>query len=312
MTQPLRVVFCGTPPAAVPSLRTLAARPDAEMLAVLTQPDRPAGRGRVVQLSPVKQAAIELGIPVRTPEKLRDVRGDVEAMRPDVIAVVAYGHIFRSWLLDLPPLGCVNVHFSLLPRHRGVAPVAHAILAGDQVTGVTTMRMDRGVDTGATYLREEVPIHEGDTTDTLTASLAELGAALLDRTITGLREGTLAPAPQDDAGATYAARLEKEDGRVDWSRSAGEIARRVRALTPWPGTFTTFRARTLKLHEVVPRAGRADPGELRVTGERVEVGTGDGLLELVSVQFEGKSRTEAIAWSRGARPDPHERLGAAE
>lgn len=304
----MRMVFCGTPESAVPSLDALAARaPEWEIAAVMTQPDRPAGRGRLPTPSPVRRAAEALGLSVLTPEKPKLVRGELEEIAPDVIAVVAYGHIFRRWLLELPRLGCVNVHFSLLPRHRGVAPVTWAILEGDAETGVTTMRMDRGVDTGAALLTARTPIRGDDTTATLTARLADLGAPLLVRTLEELAAGTLAPTPQPEAGATYAPALSKEDGRIDWTASAAAIERRVRALSPWPGAFTGWRGRRLKVHAATPVGADAPaPGELRATEGRPVVGTGNGALELTSVQPEGKPRMEGEAWVRGARPQPGE------
>ena len=304
----MRVVFCGTPESAVPSLRDVAARrPDWDVVAVLTQPDRPAGRGRKSQPSPVRSAAEELGLRVLTPGKPKLVRAELEELAPDVIAVVAYGHIFRKWLLELPPLGCINVHFSLLPRHRGVAPVTWAILEGDAETGVTTMRMDRGVDTGAALLTERTPIRPDDTTGTLTARLAELGAPLLVRTLEGVAAGTIPDRPQPEEGATYARALAKEDGRIDWSRPAEELERRVRALSPWPGTFTGWRGRRLKVHAVRTAAGPAPgPGEVRATDGCPVAGTGEGALELVTVQPEGKPAMEGEAWARGARPEPGE------
>lgn len=297
----MRIVFCGTPDSAVPSLRVLAAGGD-EVVAVLTQPDRPAGRGRRPAPSPVRRAAEELGLPVLTPDKPKHVRAELEAMRPDVIAVVAYGHIFRRWILELPPLGCVNVHFSLLPRHRGVAPVAWAILSGDRETGVATMRMDRGVDTGPVYLTERTVIGDDDTTGTLTERLAEMGAPLLARTLAELAAGRLEAVPQDESRATYARRLEKEDGRIDWTRPAVEIERRIRGLSPWPGAFAGWRDGTLKVHRARVRPGEAAPGALRIRDGRPEVGTGEGVLELVEVQPEGRGRMEGEAWLRGARP----------
>jgi methionyl-tRNA formyltransferase len=308
----LRIVFCGTPESAVPSLRAIAARaPEWRVVAAMTQPDRPAGRGRKASPSPVRRAAEEAGIPVLTPEKPRHARAELEELAPDVIAVVAYGHIFRRWLLELPPLGCINVHFSLLPRHRGVAPVTWAILEGDAETGVTTMRMDRGVDTGAALLTERTAIRPDDTTGTLTARLAELGAPLLVRTLEGVAAGTIPDAPQPERGATYAPALAREDGRIDWSLRAVDLERRVRALAPWPGTFTVWRGRRLKLIAARPApAGSPAPapaaGEIVVAGGRPLAGTGEGALELVTVQPEGKPAMEGEAWVRGARPQPGE------
>jgi methionyl-tRNA formyltransferase len=308
----VRILFCGTPASAVPSLEAVAGGPPRwEVVGVLTQPDRPAGRGRRLRPSPVRAAAEERALRVMTPEKPKHARAELEELRPDAIAVVAYGHIFRRWLLELPPLGCVNVHFSLLPRHRGTAPVAWAILSGDAETGVTTMRMDRGVDTGGTYLAEHTVIRPDDTTDRLTARLAEMGASLLVRTLERLEAGTIEPAAQDESRATRAPRLEKEDGRIDWGRPAEEIERRVRGLASWPGAFTTWRGRGLKVHAAAVSPGTLAPGVLRVRDGRVEVGTGHGVLQLVEVQPEGKPRMEAEAWLRGARPDPGAALGTA-
>jgi len=305
----VRLVFCGTPDIAVPSLVALAERRGWEIAAVLTQPDRPAGRGRAPRSSPVKVAAVERGLDVLTPERLKDVRPLLEELAPDVIAVVAYGQIFRRWLLELPPLGCVNVHFSLLPRHRGVAPVQWAVLEGDRETGVTTMRMDRGVDTGPVLLTEPLQIAEDDTAGSLLAKLAEVGGPLLLRSIEDLSAGRLSPSPQHEEGATYARRLEKEDGRIDWTRPAVEIGRRVRGLSPWPGAYTTWKGGVLKVHEARPVGGSLAPGELAREGGRTVVGTGDGNLELITVQAEGKARMEVEAWWRGARPGRADRLG---
>lgn len=307
----MRIVFCGTPEAAVPALDAIAARSGWELAAVLTQPDRRAGRGLRSAPSPVKARALALGVSVHTPARVKEVRGLLESLRPDVIAVVAYGHIFRQWLLDLPPLGCVNLHFSLLPRHRGVAPVAWAILAGDEETGVATMRMDRGVDTGPVFRTERVPIGPGDTLGSLTASLAALGGPLLADTLAGLEAGTETAEPQDDSRATYARKLEKEDGRIDWSRAAAEIERLVRGLHPWPGAFTTYRGKILKVLAAAAEAGELPAGALRERDGAVVVGTGDGVLRLGEVQIAGKPRTSGEAWFRGARSRDIDILGAA-
>jgi methionyl-tRNA formyltransferase len=308
----MRVVFCGTPASAAPSLRAIAREGGFEVPLVLTQPDRPSGRGMHAAESAVKRAARELALPVLTPEKLKSIREELVAIRPDAVCVVAYGHIFRSWLLELPRLGCVNVHFSLLPRHRGVAPVAWAILEGDRHTGVTTMQMARGVDTGPVFLEERTAIGEAETAGELTARLADMAGPLLVRTLRGLDAGELAARPQDEAAATYARRLEKEDGRIDWARPAEEVARRVRGLSPWPGAFTTYRGRILKIHRAraIDGEGSLRPGEITERGERAVAATGRGAVELVQVQLEGKARMEGIAWLRGARPRSGELLGA--
>jgi methionyl-tRNA formyltransferase len=311
----MRIVFCGTPAAAVPSLEALAARrPEWEILAVLTQPDRPAGRGRRLAPSPVKSAALALGLDVLSPPDLKgaEIRETLVSLRPDVIAVIAYGHIFRRWLLELPALGCVNVHFSLLPRHRGVAPVQWAILAGDAEAGVVTMRMERGVDTGPVYGERRVPIRDDETAASLTERLAGLGAPLLVETLQKLAAGRAVPRPQDEALATYARRLEKEDGRLDFALPADELARRVRGLWPWPGAFTEFRGDVLKIHRATARPGELAPGRLRLEDGRVEAGTGRGVLLLEEVQAAGKARMEAAAWWRGCRPSLTEALGSGE
>jgi methionyl-tRNA formyltransferase len=305
----MRIVFCGTPESAVPALVALAGVPAWRIEAVLTQPDRPRGRGRREEPSPVRHAAEELALPVLTPEKPKHVRAELEALRPDAVVVVAYGHILRPWFLDLPRLGCVNLHFSILPRHRGVAPVAWAILSGDRETGVSTMRLDPGVDTGPVYLAERVPIDEDDTTGALTERLAAVGAPLLVRTLEGIAAGTLAPVAQDETAATYARKLTKEDGRIDWSRPAQELARAVRGLSPWPGAFTSWRGGLLKIHRARPAPGEMRPGALQLVHGRVTAGTGSGVLELVELQPEGRSRMEGEAWWRGARPETGETLG---
>jgi methionyl-tRNA formyltransferase len=306
----MRIVFCGTPASAVPSLDAIAQRPGWEIVTVLSQPDRRAGRGLQSAPSPVKERALELGLPVLTPARLKDARDALQSLRPDVFAVVAYGHIFRQWLLDLPPLGCVNLHFSLLPRHRGVAPVAWAILEGDEETGVSTMRMDRGVDTGPVFRTEAVAIEPGETLASLTSRLATVGGPLLADTLAGLEAGTEEAEVQDDAQATYARKLEKEDGRIDWRRPAAEIARLVRGLHPWPGAYTTFRGKNLKIHTAEPDTGDLPAGALRERDGAVVVGTGDGVLRLVEVQIAGKPRATGEAWFRGARSRDIEVLGA--
>ena len=309
----MRILFCGTPESAVPSLRAIAAaHPKWEIPLVLTQPDRGSGRGRLVHSSPVKTEALRLGLPVETPERLTDLRERIRALEPDAIAVVAYGKIFREWLLDLPRHGCVNVHFSLLPRHRGMAPVAWSILEGDARTGVCTMRMDRGVDTGPVYLMREMPIDPNDTTGTLTAKLAELGAGLLVETLRGLEVGTITLKPQDETKATHAGRIAKEDGRIDWSRPAPEIERRVRALDPWPNAFTTFRGEPLKVLRASLAPGSLPPGVLEMREGVPVVGAGQGALVLKEVQAAGKKRMEGKEWARGARLEAHEVLGKNE
>ncbi len=304
----MRVIFCGTPEIAVPSFRAVV-EGGHELVAVLTQPDRPAGRGLRPRPNAVKEAARAMGIAALTPVRPRDIRADLEAMRPDAIAVVAYGHIFRPWLLSLPRFGCINVHFSLLPRHRGPAPVAWAILLGDEQTGVSTMRLDEGVDTGPVFARTALPLRPDDTQATLGARLATPGAELLGRTLEDVARG-VEPEPQSEAGATHARMLDSSDGRIDWTRPAAEIERRVRGLKPWPGTFSTWRGGLLKVHDVGVAEGELPPGALRVEKDRLLAGAGRGVLVLRSVQPEGKPIMEGASWARGARPARHDRLGS--
>lgn len=311
----MRIVFCGTPDSAVPSLEAIAAlRPDWEIPLVLTQPDKGKGRGRELQPSPVREAATQLGLQVETPTKLGspEMKALLTSLNPDVIAVVAYGKIFRPWLLELPRLGCLNLHFSLLPRHRGVAPVAWCLWEGDDVAGVTTMRMDVGIDTGPMFLRREVALSPQDTCGTLTAKLAAVGAGLLVETIRGVARGNLPEVLQPESGATYARALQKDDGRIDWTLEAEVIARHLRAVSPWPGAFTTFRGQPLKVIRSVPLAAvhGLRPGELLEIEGQVRCGTGAGELLLEEVQAAGKSKIEAPAWARGARLSPHEKFSS--
>ncbi|GJM45435.1 MAG: methionyl-tRNA formyltransferase [Gemmatimonadota bacterium] len=306
----MRVVFAGTPEIAVPSLTAIAEHGGWEIPLVLSQPDRPAGRGRKLSPSPVRQAAEALGLTVATPEKPKELRERLTELAPDAIAVVAYGHIFRRWLLELPPHGCVNLHFSLLPRHRGVAPVQWSILEGDVESGVSVIRMDRGVDTGPVFRQSATPIGEQETSGELLQRLARIGAGELVRTLEQLEDGSARPAEQPDDGATYARRLEKEDGRIDWSRSAVEIHRQVRGLSPWPGAFTTWRGTRLKLHRVECRADRLPAGAVRRVDGVLLCGTGEGSVELKVVQPQGKPAMEGDAWALGARLTDPEILGA--
>ncbi len=308
----MRVVFMGTPEAAVPSLHAVADAYD--VVAVYTQPDRPKGRGRRAAPSPVKVAAQHLGVEVVEPASLRAPE-EVERLRtygPDAVAVVAFGQILTPAILEVPALGCVNVHFSLLPRWRGAAPVARAILAGDRVTGVTTMLMDPGLDTGPVLLTASEPIRDDDTGGDLTARLATLGAALLVRTLDGLSADTLTPRPQPDEGATYAKKIEAAEGELDLSEPAEDLARRVRALYPHPGTHTSFRGKRLKVWSAVSEAGDGIPGEIvEAAGPGVVVACGRGRLRLLEVQPEGKRRMSGEEFARGYRPAPGESLGTA-
>ena len=311
---PLRAVFMGTPEWALPSLATLAR--EHELLAVYTQPDRPRGRGRRPAPSPVKRWALARGVPVYEPVSLNDAgaRAQLERFAPDVIVVAAYGLLLPAEVLRLPPLGCVNVHGSLLPRYRGASPVQAAILAGDEVTGVTTMLMDEGLDTGPILLQRRVPIRPDDTAGTLAERLSRAGGALLAETLRRWSAGTLQPRPQDPAAASLTTRLRKRDGRVDWTREAAAIERHVRAMQPWPVAWTSWRGQPLRLWRVRPGAGEGAaellPGGVRVDGERLLVACGDGWIELLELQRAGGRRLPAGEFLRGAVLAPGERFGS--
>jgi methionyl-tRNA formyltransferase len=309
MVSSLRVVFMGTPEFAVPALAALL-RSGYNIVGVLTRPDSPAGRGRQIEESPIKQVARAEKLPIQQPHTLRDAdaMNALTALRPDLIVVAAYGLILPAAVLNLPAKGCINIHGSLLPKHRGAAPIAAAILAGDADTGVSIMLMDAGVDTGPVLSRATTPISGDDTTGVLTARLAALGADLLIRTLPAWLEGRLEPELQPAEGASYAPRVEKRDGRIRWGEPAGLIERRVRAYQPWPSAFTTWRGQVLKV--VRARAGEPtrDPGPgadehgTVVAGgsNRVGVVTGDGVLWLEEVQLAGKRALPVEAFLRGA------------
>jgi methionyl-tRNA formyltransferase len=294
----------GTPDFAVPTLLALAGRH--ELLGVVTQPDRPAGRGRRLMLSPVKEAAQTLGLPVFQPATLRTPEAveQVASWLPDVIVVAAFGQILRAPVLGLPPYGCLNVHASLLPRYRGAAPIPAAILVGDTMTGVTIMRMDEGMDTGPLLAQVGCPIAADDTTATLTARLGDLGAQLLVETLPGWLSGGIEARPQDDSAASYCRPLKKEDGRLDWTRTAIYLDRQVRACDPWPGTFTTWQGQRLKVLRARPRSeweGEEPPGLVVDLDPGLGVVAGQGLMELLEVQLAGKRPMAADLFARGQR-----------
>ena len=299
----MRVVFMGTPAPAVPSLRALAGALD--VVAVYTRPDKPKGRGLKLEASDVKRAAEDLGLEVRQPKSLRREVDTLRDLAPDAIAVVAYGALLRPDVLEIPQLGCVNVHFSLLPRWRGAAPVERAILAGDEKTGVTTMLMDEGLDTGPMLLVEETPIGPEDTSGTLRERLAEVGAPLLVRTLDELERGTASPIAQDDALATSAAKVEPDEAQLDPSERAAALERKVRAFQPTPGAFTFFRGKRLKVSKAAVEAGDGEPGSF-VDGA---MQTADGRLRLLEVQPEGKRRMTGAEFSNGYRPRDGEPIG---
>lgn len=314
MIQSFHLVFCGTPEFAVPTLRKLAEAGFSVSL-VVTQPDKPRGRGLQVSYSPIKQCALELSLPVTQPDKIKnneDFRNRLAVLKPDAIIVVGYGHIIPQWMIDLPPLGNINLHASLLPRYRGAAPIQWAIACGETATGVTTMRIDAGLDTGDILLQKEQPISPDDTAETLSPRLASMGADLMLETLRGLQAGTLRPRPQDNSKATLAPILKKEDGLIDFIRSAREISNRLCGFQPWPGAYTKFRGKHLQVHSAKPSDSgpKLGPGELRAVGDHLVVGCGSNTaLDLLEIQLEGKKRMPASDFLHGYRLLPGERLG---
>ena len=305
----LRVVFAGTPDFARVSLAALLASPH-RVCAVYTQPDRPAGRGRRPRPSPVKELALAQGLPLRQPETLRGRAAELAAWHPDVMVVAAYGLLLPVEILAVPPLGCVNVHASLLPRWRGAAPIPRAILAGDRVTGVTLMQMEAGLDTGPILAARETPIGERETAGQLHDRLAALGAELLIETLDRLEAGTVTPEPQDAASATYAPKLTKAEARIDWRRPAVEIDRQVRAFNPRPVAWTPTPEGPLRVWEALPlEAPEGAPGTVLEAGPRLVVACGEGALNLLRLQPPGGRPMEARAYVNGRRPRPGTPLG---
>lgn len=311
MIQPLNLVFCGTPQFAVPTLEKLVVAGFALRLA-LTQPDRPKGRGLELVASPVKQAALRLGVSLFQPEKIKnneELQARLREIDPDAIIVVGYGRIIPKWMLDLPRFGNINLHASLLPKYRGAAPIQWAIANGESVTGVTTMRIDEGLDTGDILLQQELGIADDDTAETLSPKLAEIGAELMIETLRGMDAGTIKSRSQDNAAATLAPILTKEEGRLDFSRSAQETYNRFRGFQPWPGAFTTFRGKGLNVTLMKPASELVPLGTLLVRGNRLLAGCGnDSAVELLELQPEGKRRMPASDFVRGYRPLPGESL----
>jgi methionyl-tRNA formyltransferase len=296
----------GTPEFALPALDRLVSGGH-EVLAVYTQPDKPAGRGRGLVSSAVKKAALDYGSPVWQPPSLQppEERERLASLRPEVIIVAAFGLLLPQNILDIPPLGCLNIHPSLLPRHRGPSPVAAAILAGDEITGVSIMLLDKGMDTGPLLAQQVVTISPQDTTGSLTAKLAQLGGQLLMQTLPLWLEGKLTPQPQDNEKATYSRLITKEEGELDWQRPAIELWRKVRAFQPWPGCYTTWQGRRLKIMEVTPLSGGGEPGRViaikEAQGASVGVQAGEGVLGLLQLQLEGKRVMSAEEFVRGQR-----------
>ncbi|GAA2732363.1 methionyl-tRNA formyltransferase [Actinocorallia aurantiaca] len=307
----MRLVFAGTPETAVPPLKALL-ESDHEVVAVVTRPDAPAGRGRKLVASPVAEVAEAHGIEVLKPAKADDpdFLRRLEELAPDCCPVVAYGAILRKAALGIPRLGWVNLHFSLLPAWRGAAPVQRAVLAGDEITGAMTFLIEEGLDTGPVFGHLTEPIRPDDTSGTLLERLSHAGARLLRDTMDGLEAGALRPVPQPEEGVSHAAKLTPEDARVDWSAPAMRVDRLCRACTPAPGPWTTFRDDRLKLGPVrlAAGAGPLAPGELKVTKNEVLVGTATHPVALGEVQPPGKKRMRAVDWARGLRLAPEDRL----
>ncbi|MEW6117275.1 MAG: methionyl-tRNA formyltransferase [Nitrospirota bacterium] len=298
----MALIFFGTPQFAVPSLKALIEERE-EIALVVTQPDKVKGRGHILSSPPVKELAVAHGIRVAQPSKIRseEFYRELRRLQPEFIIVVAYGKIVPEEILSLPKSGCINVHGSLLPKYRGAAPIQWALLNGERVTGVTTMLMDKGMDTGDILLKTELPIRGDDTTETLFRKLSELGAKTLIETIRGLRAGTVKPV-QQTGEATYAPPLKKEDGRIDWKRSAEELFNFVRGMYPWPSAFCYLNDEMIKISKVKPLEGSGVPGRVEKAskGELI-VGTGRGLLQIETLQPEGKKSMSAEAFLAGRR-----------
>lgn len=323
----MRLIFCGTPQFAVPTLKHLLGKPDFEVIAVLTQPDRPRGRGQQLSVSPVKEVALAANLPVHQPEKIRapEVQQLLEKIAPDVIVIIAYGQIVPARLLAIPKHGWINLHASLLPKYRGAAPLNWVIANGETRSGLTTMRIDAGMDTGDILLQREMEIDPTETAPELAARMSEAGAPLMEETLRALAIGTIAPHAQNHADATVAPILRKEDGRIDWNRPAKDIYNRMRGFAPWPGAYTTFRGQTCHLWgEPVRESSRpvevhnhpsvaatpSAPGTLFGFKHDWFASCGKAtLLRLQSVKLEGRKQVSPCEFVNGARLKPGERFG---
>jgi len=316
---PMKLVFCGTPAFAVPTLKALLAAGH-EIALVVSQPDRPVGRAQHLTAPPVKQAAMAAGIAVTQPEKIRsntEFRSRLEAIAPEAILVVAYGRIIPPWMLALPRLGCINLHGSLLPKYRGAAPIQWAVAMGDRVTGNTTMLLEEGLDTGPILLQQTLEIGPDQTAIDLFDQLAQAGAPLVVETLAGMAAGTIHSRPQNHEGATYAPLLDREDGRMDFShRAAHELYNRWRGFQPWPGAFTTLEGKKLIVGRMSlsslasPDAGPFDAGAIRIENDRLFVAcAANTWLEFTELQLEGKKRLPAAEFLRGNQLAPTARFG---
>ncbi len=322
MPERMRIVFCGTPSFAVPTLKHLLAQTDFEIVGVITQPDRPRGRGQEVSFSPVKEAALAANVAVHQPEKIRAPESEalLQKLAPDCVVIIAYGQIIPARLLPIPNLGWINLHASLLPKYRGAAPINWAIVNGETRTGVTTMRIDAGMDTGEMLLQREIEIGPQETAPELAARMSESGAPIMAETLRGLAAGSIAPKPQEHAKASYAPMLKKEDGRIDWKQPAKEIYNRMRGFAPWPGAYTTFRGQTCHVWaEPVSKegdvalpngAGGGVPGTLFSEKNELFIWCGDTtVLCLRLVKVEGRKPVKATDFANGARLKSGERFG---
>jgi methionyl-tRNA formyltransferase len=310
----MKLIFCGTPQFAIPTLEKLLDEGFTIEL-VVTNPDEPSGRGYKPKPPPVKQRAERAGLRVFQPAKLKDpeTQAVLSKLSPDAIVVVAYGHIIPPWMIDLPRSGCVNLHASLLPKYRGAAPIAWALIRGEHTTGVTTMKIDPGLDTGDILLQREVEIRDDDTTETLSQRLSEIGAGLMVETLQGIERGEIVPRPQDHGRATLAPMLKKSDGRIDWRLKAVEIGWRVRGLRPWPGAYASLRGKTLHIWSATPAIARApaglEPGAIMAEHGHLSVVCGEGtLLEVKELQLEGRKRLSGREFLNGIRLAPGEKL----
>lgn len=297
----MNIVFMGSPDFALPVLRALAQQ--YQVVGVVTQPDRASGRGRGIQMPPVKTLALELGIPVMQPEKLRapEAMEQLRVWNPDLIVVAAFGQILKKDVLDLPLFGCINVHASLLPRWRGAAPIHAAILHGDKEIGVTIMKMDVGLDTGPMLAKRSICLSADDTAGPITETLSHLGADLLIETLPDYLSGKLTPQPQPAEGATYAPMLKKEEGKLDFTRDVNQLERQVRAFNPWPGAFMDFDGASLKIHKAHVEMGDSSVGQRLIYRDQPAVGAGGGLLILDEVQPAGKKSMSGRSFLIGAR-----------
>ena len=301
----------GTPEFAVPSLKTLFDEGYTIPL-VITQPDRPAGRGRKLTPPPVKVLSEKLGIPVYQPEKVKnneELKELLEKISPDLIVVAAYGKILPKWLLEIPKHGVINVHASLLPKYRGASPIQSALLAGEEETGVTIMKVTEKLDAGDILSQRRVKIEEKDNAQTLHDKLAREGALLLKETIPPYVSGKLKPVPQNEKEATYCFQIKKEMGKIDWRKGAREIFNMVRAFTPWPSAYTTFRGKLVKITEATPVSGEGEPGEVIRADEELVVATGSGALKIERIKPEGRKEISGGEFIRGYRVEPGDKFG---